>query len=675
MKTHLLRSILVLFISVNMFSNLNEAKADVGWFSDFVNINANGTGSAYYWIGADPSFGTQFDAHDFGTVSSLVIDGADFKYWSDTQDRAGGAFYYEISGGGFNEVIWTQTGPTGNDYQGTWTESIDLLAGLTAGETYTLAIWAKSWDGGGGQGDSYLSNGGDNYVATFRVENPNVWNGSTDSNWNDAENWSNGLPTLTHDVTIPAKLTNYPIISNTNQVTIYSLNVASGASLTIKSDASGTGSLIVDGTSSGTLSFERYLTGYSGNADNGWHFLSLPISGLTISSSTFSPTSGTDDLYEFDESEDVNNWLNYDGGTFGDTEFQVGKGYLVAYENTSTKTFSGSTIRTSDLTVDLAYTDGKPFAGWNLVGNPFTSAIDWDEVTKTASVNGSVYVVNSADGLFKSWNGTTGDLTGGIIPANQGFFVHASATSQSITMAAGSAGDQVHNTTTYYKNTSDLADNTFKISISSENGSDNTYVQLREDATASFDEQIDAYKMYGFGELTEIYTIDDENKYSINCLPADLQAKQIRIGIKSTTETPTLLTFEGLNSLLEQYQISFEDVLTSQTFSVDEGFEYSFTSAEGDSPNRFLLHFGVVGIGEQNQTTTLNAYAYNNRLYINNSLEKAQLAVYDLQGRLLMQQSANASGLQSLPLDLPAGIYVVRLSNAQEAKSVKINVQ
>lgn len=49
MKTHLLRSILVLFISVNMFSNLNEVKgADNGWYSDYVSIKVNDSESAYY---------------------------------------------------------------------------------------------------------------------------------------------------------------------------------------------------------------------------------------------------------------------------------------------------------------------------------------------------------------------------------------------------------------------------------------------------------------------------------------------------------------------------------------------------------------------------------------------------------------------------------------------------
>jgi len=67
--------------------------AYTGWYNDYVIIDANNGGDTYYWIGSDPSFGTQFNGHDFGTVLSLEITGADMKYWSDTQDRTGGAFY------------------------------------------------------------------------------------------------------------------------------------------------------------------------------------------------------------------------------------------------------------------------------------------------------------------------------------------------------------------------------------------------------------------------------------------------------------------------------------------------------------------------------------------------------------------------------------------------------
>jgi len=535
-----------------------------------------------------------------------------------------------------------------------------------------------------------LNNNGSNYSYTIQSGNVRFSNTAGTSNWDQTTTWEDGtIPNSTDNVviqhnvvlnqnsTVNSLLVNKDVSFDVNSSSELSISndLSNNGTLTIKSFASGTGSLIVNGTSSGTISFERYLTGYSGNEANGWHFLALPISGLTIAGSSFEPTEGTDDLYQFDQNQDENVWLNYFGADFSETEFVVGKGYLVAYNTTATKTFSGNTIRTSDLTVNLDYTAGKPYTGWNLVGNPFTSAIDWDNIEKSENVYGSVYVINSIDGTFESWNGTTGDLTGGIIPANQGFLVHASTSSQSITMAAGSDGDQVHNTSTFYKNQTELAENTLKISVGSEIGSNNTYLQLREDATENFDADIDAYKLFGYGSITEVYSHDESNLYSINCMPNELQGRQISIGINSKEEKEHYLTFEGIQNLQNEYEISLEDTKTNAIHEITEDFIYNFQTEAINNPNRFLLHFGMVGIGEQEQAPTLQVYMVDNRLYVNNSLEQAQLAVYDLQGRLVARQSLNSGGLQALPLELPAGVYIVRLNNASESRTVKINVQ
>lgn len=149
-----------------------------GWFQDYVLIDKNSSGtSGYYWIGGDPSFGTELNNYDFGVVSALVITGCDMKYWSDTQDRLGGAFYYKIMNADNSteivapvENIWNQASIGGNDYQGTLNaQAINLLAGLAKNTTYKLHVWAKSW--GTGQGDSWLTNNSNNYVATFTTDN------------------------------------------------------------------------------------------------------------------------------------------------------------------------------------------------------------------------------------------------------------------------------------------------------------------------------------------------------------------------------------------------------------------------------------------------------------------------------------------------------------------------
>lgn len=166
-----MKKIILLFLLISSYTF-----AGTGWFNDFVYFTINGVTGSTYYIGANPGSGTQLDGSTLGgAINELKITSVDMKYWSDAQDRTGGAFYYQILASDNStvivsptEIIWTQTYLGGNDYQGTWSGTINLLTGLAASTTYKLHIWAKSW--GSSQGDSWLTNGGANYVGTFTTD-------------------------------------------------------------------------------------------------------------------------------------------------------------------------------------------------------------------------------------------------------------------------------------------------------------------------------------------------------------------------------------------------------------------------------------------------------------------------------------------------------------------------
>ena len=163
--------------------------AATGWFNDFLTLRVNGVETANnYYLGADPATGAAaFQGAAFGTVTGLELSNFDMSYWSDTQDRTGGALYYKImAADGItqvvapSEIIWEQIKLTElNNYKGvkpaTMIQNLNFLSGLPTG-SYQLHLWAKSW--GTGQGDSWLSNFGNNYVATFSVYRPVVVSGA-----------------------------------------------------------------------------------------------------------------------------------------------------------------------------------------------------------------------------------------------------------------------------------------------------------------------------------------------------------------------------------------------------------------------------------------------------------------------------------------------------------------
>ena len=441
------------------------------------------------------------------------------------------------------------------------------------------------------------------------------------------------------------------------------VNRGTSPNVLINSDATGTGSLIFQsGTPAATV--QRYLTTYTTN-NNGWHYLSSPVSGFTISGSDFEPVAGTDDLYRFDETKSSENWLNYDNASFSETHFQSGEGYLVAYSGATAsnpKTFTGNLVSGDQPIYDLSYTSSATYPGWNLFGNPFTSAIDWDLIAKSSNVNGTVYVVKSSDGTNASWNGSTGDLTDGIIPAMQGFFVNTDQTGESIFIPASS---QVHNSTSvdYFKNSSKLADQTFKISLSNTDFNNNTYIQFRDDASEAFDIAIDGYKLFGFGTAPEIYTKIDDTDYSINCLPADVASYNLPLGVKIQHDGVYNLTFEGFSTFANKVNLTLEDLLTGKTVAINEGSVYTFTHTNGDSEMRFLLHFaGVNGVSSPGADAKAAIIFSSNKTIVVKSLNTSlngTVEVVNMIGQTLHVQHVDGASV-SINTGLTNGVYIVR---------------
>ncbi|MEN9839403.1 MAG: hypothetical protein RL177_882, partial [Bacteroidota bacterium] len=84
-----------------------------------------------------------------------------------------------------------------------------------------------------------------------------------------------------------------------------------------------------------------------------------------------------------------------------------------------------------EFTYPVTYTTAAD-SGWNLVGNPLYTDIDWDHVSWTkTNMDNSIYVwsdsANGGLGDYLTWNGTTGSLGEGKISAMQAFWVKANA--------------------------------------------------------------------------------------------------------------------------------------------------------------------------------------------------------------------------------------------------------
>ena len=322
------------------------------------------------------------------------------------------------------------------------------------------------------------------------------------------------------------------------------------------------------------------------------------------------------------------------------------------------------------MTKNLSYTETQN-EGWNLIGNPFSSTIDWDLLTKTASVNAAVYIIQASDGAYISWNGSVGDISNGYISPHQGFFVKVDAIGQNITMTAE---DQLHASSVYFYKDEVEYSETLKISLEGESSVSNTYFQFRNDASSDFDINTDAYKLFGFASVAQLYSELDGIKYSINCLNHSTETVSVPLGINLQDDEDLSLNFSGLQTFYSSIRIDLEDLQTAQTINIRENPTYSFSANSTDEPNRFLLHFnGVTNTQDIENTQDIFVYSLGSDIYINSSkILTAEVFIYNISGQLIKEEKMDGVSFKKIDIKTSTGIYLISIKTADEVYTKKI---
>jgi hypothetical protein len=518
-----------------------------------------------------------------------------------------------------------------------------------------------------------------------------VWNGSTDTDWNTAGNWSNGIPVLASEVTIPAA-SNLPVLSasgSAGNLTIETsggltiqmngaltvsgtfTNNAGAAALVLKSDASGTGSLI-HSTTGVNATMQRYMNNADwSNWQDGWHFLSSPVTSQAID-----PAFTADPYDFFLWNEPSNEWINYKNQSGGggsapyfdvvnsSNNFAMGRGYMAAYDADDTKSFTGQ-LNVADVSVaGLTITSGLN-KSWHLLGNPFSSALTWD-----ASVD---WGLTNIAGVAKIWNEANqsySDLTSSpstVIPATNGFMVQVSSGTGSLTLPSAK---RAHDAQAFYKSTVSGLMLTAK-SHEAGNAQESRII-VNPDATTGFDLMLDGEFLAGYGPV--FYSVAGDLKLSTNSLPqisADTEIPFNFIKNEGTQFSITASGFEGLSAT--PYLIDLKTG-SSQNL-IDQPF-YNFTAAEGDVPNRFLLKFGAVGIDDNIATEQTSIYSHGRLVYISSTKSaNALINIYNITGQQVYANTMVIDGQKQIALNTPTGWYIVKVRTQQGVATQKVFIK
>lgn len=550
------------------------------------------------------------------------------------------------------------------------TNTVALKSSGTTIDSVTYSSSDISSTNGSGSSYEIISTGSDNSATSSNWQasainggspkriSGTVWTGATSSDWL-VGNFSNGLPTTTSDVSIPAGLTFYPTVSSA--ITVNAINIESGATL------------IATNTFTGTVNYNRTL-----DNDSQWYLMSSPVVG-EMYDDAWNTANSIDNgqgnnrgvsWYDNSSSDGTTGHWRYLQATNSGT-FNVGQGYSIRLSTSGDVSFVGSGIYTSDQT--FALTQGAN--NFNLIGNPFTGFITLGtfEATNGSVIEdeyyfwtGSAYVTrnNNNDSAFE-------------IAPGQGFFVEATS-ANNVTFQVS---DVSHGSETFNTKTSNIRP---EIHLSVIEGAKTIPVRIlyTEGTTRGFDTGYDGKLFSGassdfmaYSDLVESNGI----KYQTQVLPnQDHENMVIPVGLIAEAGKEITFTAEALN-IPNGLQVYLEDRVTGAITRLDEtNSEYKVTLTENlDGVGRFYLHTKSSAVLSTDdlalQGVQIFASTHRTLEVTGVNSTKATLKLYNILGKQVMQTSFSSTGKSTLNLpNLSTGVYIVQLSTDKGQLNKKI---
>ena len=533
-----------------------------------------------------------------------------------------------------DEVVIGELVPTGAEQTVPANESPANLENLTPGTKYEVSIVPNC--------DETLASEWQSFITVSSNEKYFV----TEGNWGTASNWEpEGAPTISQNVTLRANATiESTCVAEANNITFEGTPTPT---LTIED-----GGQLIHNNEGVHAIVKKNIAGYNTSTTNGgWYFISSPI--MSSSSYDFGITpsaaglitdnfgnnipdgeTATYDLYRFVESPGNDlEWKNYRNNSFN---LDRTVGYLYANVNDVALSFDGVIRRSDqDVTAGLDNTSGASFAGWNLMGNPFTCK---------AYSSLPYYVI---DGSGTRLN-MTAVLATEPIDVCTGVMVNGSGSM------------------TFSRNPQESANNgnvqmTLSQQVVNRDGT-STGLTTIDNAIVSFNENDLLEKFVFNSSLSKLYIQQDGKDYAI---VASEGQGTLPVNFKATENGTYTLNFnvEGV----EMSYLHLVDNMTGNDVDLLQTPSYTFDALTTDYESRFKLVFATGNAAD-------DSFAfYSNGNWIINNDGQATLQVIDVTGRILSSESVNGS--VSTTINAAPGVYMLRLVNGDNVKVQKVVVR
>jgi trimeric autotransporter adhesin len=242
--------------------------------------------------------------------------------------------------------------------------------------------------------------------------------------------------------------------------------------------------------------------------------------------------------------------------------------------------------------------------GFNLLGNPYASSIDWDLITGQTNIGTKIWVYNPTLKTFSTYiqgnlgvgTNTNGGSVADIIPSGQGFYVQTSAASPSLTFTeAHKVNTQVAAANIQLAAappTTDLKYLRVKLIQDAEN-QDDALIFFKPGTSSDYTVDEDADYLRGNNVVAISTRVNNRSALAINQMPLPAYKENINLNVIVPVNGTYKLSVPEINDMPPQYDIWIKDWLKKDSVNIKTTPVYTFDAIANDSTT-FKRRFSIV---------------------------------------------------------------------------------
>jgi hypothetical protein len=429
--------------------------------------------------------------------------------------------------------------------------------------------------------------------------------------------------------------------------------------------------------------------------------------GIQVSGIAGAAPGGVDDNTGLDKTLTGNSSMfSYNGSAWvavtntKNTQLTPGAGFRVLVRGdrtydlyaSSTPAATATTIKATGAVGQGMVTLNGLVDGFNLIGNPYPSSIDWIasgwQTARTAyNVNNAIYIYNPANVASTNMtypayvDGVGSNGGNNIIRSGQAFFVHAAAAGASISFLEAYKSTEV--TGGFFR--SALPEMMRVTYMQNNEHLDDIVIRYNDDAQASFDPRFDAISMGG--ELNGLASFKNADRLAIHTRPTAVGDDSVALSVRNTTTGNYQLKFSEMESFATSTDITLLDKFLNVQYDVKQDSIVAFeitTDVNSKGDDRFWLFYNHKSTGVNQQAVLKNkisVYPNPASSVINLSLKLAanqkstySYNIYNQLGAMVQAGEVDFADNKQAQINIDAfsaGVYFISASNGKDLQTIK----